>query len=127
MGGKSVSRARAFRQHLGQPLLRCLNSGIHAVAMCWRKGIGIHADARCAACRPRLTAAQGPRVEQRAIVARTSPKSHSKSKQKREQKPHALRRGRVRVSYPREIKTKPMRRKRITPKSATSKDVDTTF
>jgi len=39
--------------------------------MCWRKGIGIHADARCAACRPQLTAAQGPRVEQRAILART--------------------------------------------------------
>ena len=34
----------------------------------WRKGIGIHADARCAACRPRLTAAQGPRVEQRAFL-----------------------------------------------------------
>jgi hypothetical protein len=25
---KYVSRGRAFRQHLGQPLLRCLNSGI---------------------------------------------------------------------------------------------------
>jgi hypothetical protein len=36
-----VSRGRAFRQHIGQPLLRCLNSGIHALAMCWRKGIGI--------------------------------------------------------------------------------------
>ncbi len=33
------------------------------------------ADARCAACRPRLTAAQGPRVEQRAILARTIQKS----------------------------------------------------
>jgi len=33
MGGKSVSRGRAFRQHVGQPLLRGLNSGIHAVAM----------------------------------------------------------------------------------------------
>jgi hypothetical protein len=29
---KSVSRGRAFRQGIGQPLLRCLNSGIHAVA-----------------------------------------------------------------------------------------------
>src|SRR6185312_11669899 len=47
--------------------------------MCWRKGIGIPADARCAACRPRLTAAQGPRVEQRAIVARTFQKSQSKA------------------------------------------------
>jgi hypothetical protein len=36
-----------------------------------RKGIDIPVDARCAACRPRLTAAQGPRVEQRAILART--------------------------------------------------------
>ena len=55
LGGKSVSRGRAFRQGI----------------LPWRKGIGIHADARCAACRPRLTAAQGPRVEQRAILART--------------------------------------------------------
>jgi hypothetical protein len=53
--GKSVSRGRAFRQGI----------------LPWRKGIGIHADARCAACRPRLTAAQGPRVEQRAILVRT--------------------------------------------------------
>jgi hypothetical protein len=30
--GKSVSRGRAFRSGIGQPLLRCLNSGIHAVA-----------------------------------------------------------------------------------------------
>ena len=29
------------------------------------------------ACRPRLTAAQGPRVEQRAILARTRQKSRS--------------------------------------------------
>jgi len=43
--GKSVSRGRAFRQGI----------------LPWRKGIGIHADARYAACRPRLTAAQGPR------------------------------------------------------------------
>jgi len=47
--------------------------------MCWRKGIGIHADARYAACRPRLTAAQGPRVKQRAIVAHTLQKSPSKA------------------------------------------------
>ena len=72
---------------LGQPLLRCLNSGIHALAVPGksvsrgrafrtgilpvRKGIDILVDARYAACRPRLTAAQGPRVEQRAILART--------------------------------------------------------
>jgi hypothetical protein len=61
--GKSVSRGRAFR------------TGILPV----RKGIGIHADARYAACRPHLTAAQGPRVEQRAILARTSQKSQSQS------------------------------------------------
>jgi hypothetical protein len=30
--GKSASRGRAFRQGIGQLLLRCLNSGIHAVA-----------------------------------------------------------------------------------------------
>ena len=53
--GKSVSRGRAFR------------TGILPV----RKGIDILVDAHCAACRPRLTAAQGPRVEQRAILART--------------------------------------------------------
>jgi len=35
------------------------------------------------ACRPRLTAAQGPRVEQRAIVARTIQKSHGRPKPKR--------------------------------------------
>ena len=43
--GKSVSRSRAFR------------TGILPV----RKGIDIPVDARCAACRPRLTAAQGAR------------------------------------------------------------------
>ncbi len=53
--GKSVSRSRAFR------------TGILPV----RKGVDIPVDSRCAACRPRLTAAQGPRVEQRAILART--------------------------------------------------------
>jgi hypothetical protein len=52
--GKSVSRGRAFRQH------------IHVLSKRHRHP----ADARCAACRPRLTAAQGPRVKQRAIVAR---------------------------------------------------------
>jgi hypothetical protein len=52
---KSVSRGRAFR------------TGILPV----RKGVDIHVDSRCAAYRPRLTAAQGPRVEQRAFLART--------------------------------------------------------
>jgi hypothetical protein len=53
--GKSVSRGRAFRQDI----------------LPWRKGVDIPVDSRYAAYRPRLTAAQGPRVEQRAIVART--------------------------------------------------------
>jgi len=61
---KSVSRGRAFR------------TGILPV----RKGIDIPVDASCAACRPRLTAAQGPRVEQRAIVARTLQKIRGNSK-----------------------------------------------
>jgi len=42
---KSVSAGRAFRQGI----------------LPWRKGIDILVDARCAACRPSLTAAQGPR------------------------------------------------------------------
>jgi len=36
-----------------------------------RKGIDIPVDARYAACRPQLAAAQGPPVERRAILART--------------------------------------------------------
>jgi len=63
MGGKSVSRGRAFRQH------------IHVLAKRHRHP----ADSRGAACRPRLTAAQGPRVEQRAIVARTFQKGQSRA------------------------------------------------
>jgi hypothetical protein len=43
---------------LGRPLLRCLNSGIHAVAVCWRKGVNI-VSTPLRACRPRLTASQG--------------------------------------------------------------------
>ncbi|MGN6705034.1 MAG: hypothetical protein ACTHJO_03165 [Rhodanobacter sp.] len=62
--GKSVSRGRAFR------------AGILPA----RKGIDISVDARYAACRPRLTAAQGTPVEQRAIVARTPQKSWSGAK-----------------------------------------------
>jgi hypothetical protein len=62
MGGKSVSRGRAFRQGI----------------LPWRKGADIPVGSRYAACRPRLTAAQGPRVEQRAIVARTFQKSKAK-------------------------------------------------
>jgi len=61
--GKSVSRGRAFRQGI----------------LPWRKGADIPVDSRCAACRPRLTAAQGPRVEQRAILARTFQKSQSRA------------------------------------------------
>jgi len=62
--GKSVSRGRAFR------------AGIVPA----RKGVAIPGNARCAACRPRLTAAQGTPVEQRAIVARTPQKSWSRAK-----------------------------------------------
>ena len=61
---KSVSRGLAFRQH------------IHVRAKRSRPPV----DSRCAACRPRLTAAQGPRVEQRAIVARTLQRSRSRAK-----------------------------------------------
>jgi len=43
--GKSVSRGRAFRQGI----------------LPWRKGADIPVGSRYAACRPRLTAAQGPR------------------------------------------------------------------
>ncbi|GGY17044.1 hypothetical protein GCM10008098_05680 [Rhodanobacter panaciterrae] len=55
MPGKSVSCGRAFRQHI--PVLAKRNRP--------------PADSRYAACRPQLTAAQGPRVERRAILART--------------------------------------------------------
>ncbi len=64
---------------IGQPLPRCLNSGIHALAVGGksvsrgrafragivpaRKGESIHGLARYAASRPRLTAAQGTPVE----------------------------------------------------------------
>ena len=54
MGGKSVSRGRAFRPDScpGEKESTSLSTPLRA-------------------CRPRLTAAQGPRVEQRAILART--------------------------------------------------------
>jgi hypothetical protein len=65
--GKSVRPGRAF----GQGNLP------------WRKGADIHVDSRYAACRPRLTAAQGPRVKQRAILARTLQRSQSRAKPKR--------------------------------------------
>jgi hypothetical protein len=66
--GKSVRRGRAFR------------TGILPV----RKGVDLPVDSRCAACRPRLTAAQGPRVKQRAILARTFQESLSTGKSHRE-------------------------------------------
>jgi hypothetical protein len=47
-----------------------------------RKGVDIRVDSRFAACRPRLTAAQGPRVKQRAILARTRCKSSRAQKRK---------------------------------------------
>jgi hypothetical protein len=61
--GKSVSRGRAFRQGI----------------LPWRKGADIPVGSSCAAYRPRLTAAQGPRVKQRAILARTLQKIWSKA------------------------------------------------
>ena len=51
--GKSVSRGRAFRQGI----------------LPWRKGADIPVGSRCAACRPRLTASEGPPAEQRASCA----------------------------------------------------------
>jgi len=63
LGGKSVSRGRAFRQGI----------------LPWRKGVDLLVDSRYAACRPRLTAAQGPRVEQQAIVACSFQKSQVNS------------------------------------------------
>ncbi len=63
--GKSVSRGRASRQGI----------------LPWRKGADIPVGSRCAACRPRLTAAQGPRVEQRAILARTRCAAASRSRE----------------------------------------------
>ena len=52
--GKFVSRARAFRQD-----------------SCPGEKASASLPMPLRACRPQLTAAQGPRVEQRAIVART--------------------------------------------------------
>jgi hypothetical protein len=79
MGGKSVSRGRAFRQHI--PVLTKRNR-LRATAPALpqlRHPCRRHADSRYAACRPRLTAAQRPRVERRAIVARTFHGSQSQS------------------------------------------------
>ncbi len=47
-----------------------------------RKGVAIPGNARCAACRPQLTAAQGPRVERRAILARTRDGAKAKANSK---------------------------------------------
>jgi hypothetical protein len=55
MPGKSVSWCRAFRQHI----------------LVLAKRNRLPADSPCGAYRPQLTAAQGPRVERRAILART--------------------------------------------------------
>ncbi len=70
MPSKFVSWGRAFRQHIGQPLLRCLNSDIHAVA-CPGEKEPTSMSTPLQACRPHLTAAQGPQVERRAILTRT--------------------------------------------------------
>lgn len=68
MRGKSVSRGWACRQGIGQPLLRCLNSGIHAVACAGEKE---PPSMSTPAARPVVTASQGPRIGQRAVLART--------------------------------------------------------
>jgi len=49
-----------FSTGLGQLLLRCLNSGIHALA-CPDEKESTSMSTPLRACRPRLTAAQGPR------------------------------------------------------------------
>jgi hypothetical protein len=67
--GKSVSRGRAFRTGLGQPLHALPPLRHPCRRLPWRKGVDIRVDSRCAAYRPRLTAAQGPWVEQRASCA----------------------------------------------------------
>ncbi|AND67651.1 hypothetical protein ATSB10_01970 [Dyella thiooxydans] len=51
--------------------VREAGSGFSTGLLSGRKVIGVRADDRYAACRPHLTAAQGPRVGQRAILART--------------------------------------------------------
>jgi len=95
MDGKSVRRGRAFRAGIGQLLLRCLNSGIHALAMPARSAAGLRG---LSTGHPALTpnwfasmrttlraflrppaAAEGPRVEQRAILARTFQNGQIKS------------------------------------------------
>ena len=83
-----------FSTALRQPLLRCSDSGIHAVACAGenestsgncscvastRASMPSPVDSRCAARRPHLTAAQRPRVEQRAILARTLQRSRSRA------------------------------------------------
>jgi hypothetical protein len=56
---KSVSRGRAFRQDIGQPLLRCFNSGVRAVAGPVEKEPTSLSAPAARPCRPQLTASQG--------------------------------------------------------------------
>src|SRR5690606_23345726 len=67
------------------PQVRESGSGFSSGLLPARKGVAIPGNARFAACRPRLTAAQGPRVEQRAILART--RDGARQKQKAKAKP----------------------------------------
>jgi len=60
-----------FRQGIGQLLLPCLNSGIHAVACPGEKLADIRVSHPCGAFLRPTAASEGPRVEQRAILART--------------------------------------------------------
>ena len=57
--GKSVSRGRAFRQHIHVLAKRHRHRATAPALPQLRHPCRRHVDARCAACRPRLTAAQG--------------------------------------------------------------------
>src|SRR6185312_4753740 len=68
--GRNVREAvPGFSSGLGQPLLRCLNSGIHAVACPREKASPSMGSPAARPDRPRLTAAQGPRKSRRASCA----------------------------------------------------------
>ena len=68
--GRNVREAvPGFSSGLGQPLLRCLNSGVHAVACPREKANPSMGSLAARPDRPHLTAAQGPRKSRRASCA----------------------------------------------------------
>jgi len=68
--GRNVREAvPGFSSGLGQPLLRCLNSGVHAVACPREKANPSMGSPTARPDRPHLTAAQGPRKSRRASCA----------------------------------------------------------